>query len=165
MLNAVPDFGNGARVRPAARHCLCSPRLTQVAGAFHQRPPSRKLQFTKDPVGKLEGVIDVFGDGSLFAILTPGHTEGHVSYLARTPSGAVLLTGDASRTRWGWDNDVEPGTYTFERDSERKSLLALKALSASPKGDRQIGASALKTGARTGATRQLLATRPNFNVL
>ena len=30
-------FGNGARVRPAARHCLCSPRLAQVAGAFHQR--------------------------------------------------------------------------------------------------------------------------------
>jgi N-acyl homoserine lactone hydrolase len=97
---------------------------------FDGRPAIQEFQFTKDPDGKLDGVVDVFGDGSLFAILTPGHTEGHVSYLTRTPTGAVLLTGDASHTRWGWENGVEPGTYTFERDSERKSLLALKALSA-----------------------------------
>lgn len=96
---------------------------------FAGRPAIRELQFTNDPDGKLEGVIDVFGDGSLFAILTPGHTEGHVSYLVRTPTGPVLLTGDASHTRWGWEHGVEPGSYTFDREREQKSLLALKALS------------------------------------
>jgi len=94
------------------------------------RPALREFQFSKDPDGKFEGVIDVFGDGSLFAIQTPGHTPGHVSYLARTPTGPVLLTGDTCHTRWGWENDVEPGTYTDNRESERKNLLALKALSA-----------------------------------
>lgn len=97
---------------------------------FDGRPAIQEFQFTKDPDGKLEGVIDVFGDGSLFAILTPGHTEGHVSFLARTPAGAVLLTGDASHTRWGWEHGVEPGSYTFDREREQRSLLALKALSA-----------------------------------
>jgi N-acyl homoserine lactone hydrolase len=96
---------------------------------FDGRPAIREFQFTKDPDGKFDGVIDVFGDGSLFAISTPGHTAGHVSYLARTPRGPVLLTGDACHTRWGWEHDVEPGSYTFDRDDERKSLLALKALS------------------------------------
>ncbi len=96
---------------------------------FDGRPAIQEFQFTKDPDGKLDGVVDVFGDGSLFAILTPGHTAGHVSYLARTPSGPVLLTGDACHTRWGWEHGVEPGEYTFDRESERKSLLALKALS------------------------------------
>ena len=76
---------------------------------FDGRPPLQELQFTKDPDGKFEGVIDVFGDGSLFAILTPGHTAGHVSYLARTPTGPVLLTGDACHTRWGWEHGVEIG--------------------------------------------------------
>jgi N-acyl homoserine lactone hydrolase len=56
---------------------------------FDGRPAIQELQFTKDPDGKFEGVIDVFGDGSLFAILTPGHTAGHLSYLARTPTGVV----------------------------------------------------------------------------
>jgi glyoxylase-like metal-dependent hydrolase (beta-lactamase superfamily II) len=96
---------------------------------FDGRPALRELQFSKDPDGKFEGVIDVFGDSSLFAILTPGHTAGHVSYLTRTPTGPVLLTGDACHTRWGWEHGVEPGSYTFDRESERKSLLALKALS------------------------------------
>ncbi len=93
------------------------------------RPALQEFQFTKDPDGKFEGVVDVFGDGSLFAIFTPGHTAGHVSYLARTPSGPVLMTGDACHTRWGWENGVEPGSYTFDRESEKSSLLALKALS------------------------------------
>jgi N-acyl homoserine lactone hydrolase len=93
------------------------------------RPPLEELQFTKDPDGRFEGVNDVFGDGSFFAILTPGHTAGHVSYLARTTAGAVLMTGDTSHTRWGWDNNVEPGTYLAERQRSRDSLLALKALS------------------------------------
>jgi N-acyl homoserine lactone hydrolase len=96
---------------------------------LHGRPPLEELQFTKDPDGKFEGVNDVFGDGSFYAILTPGHTTGHVSYLARTTAGPVLMTGDVSHTRWGWDNDVEPGTFLAERDRSRESLLALKALS------------------------------------
>ena len=96
---------------------------------FEGRPAIQEFQFTRDPDGKFEGVIDVFGDGSLFAILTPGHTAGHLSYLARTPEGPVLLTGDACHTRWGWEHGVEPGSYTFDREEERKSLLALKALS------------------------------------
>jgi len=96
---------------------------------FNGRPAIQEFQFTKDADGKFDGVIDIFGDGSLFAILTPGHTAGHVSYLARTPAGPVLLTGDACHTRWGWEHEVEPGSYTFDRESERKSLLALKALS------------------------------------
>ena len=96
---------------------------------FDDRPAIQEFQFTKDPDGKLEGVIDVFGDGSLFAILTPGHTAGHVSYLVRTPTGPVLFTGDACHTRWGWEHGVEPGSFTFDRDTERKSLLQLRALS------------------------------------
>jgi N-acyl homoserine lactone hydrolase len=93
------------------------------------RPPLQELQFAGDPDGAFAGVNDVFGDGSFFAILTPGHTIGHVSYLARTPAGAVLMTGDVSHTRWGWDNDVEPGTFLAERQPSRDSLRALKALS------------------------------------
>jgi N-acyl homoserine lactone hydrolase len=93
------------------------------------RPPLQELPFKPDPDRRFAGVTDVFGDASFFAILTPGHTTGHTSYLARTADGPVLMTGDVSHTRWGWDNDVEPGTFLAERDPSRASLLALKALS------------------------------------
>lgn len=37
---------------------------------------------------------DIFGDGSVVAIRTPGHTGDHLSLLVRLASGPVLLTGD-----------------------------------------------------------------------
>lgn len=93
------------------------------------RPSLEEFQFTKDPDGKLEGVIDVFGDGSFFAIQSPGHTAGSVAFVARTTTGPVLMTGDTCHTRWGWENGVEPGSFTNDLEQNRKSLLALKALS------------------------------------
>jgi N-acyl homoserine lactone hydrolase len=96
---------------------------------LHGRSPLQELHIPNEPDGTFEGVSDVFGDGSFFAILTPGHTAGHLSFLARTTTGPVLLTGDTCHTRWGWENSVEPGTFLSERQHSRKNLLALKALS------------------------------------
>jgi N-acyl homoserine lactone hydrolase len=96
---------------------------------FEGRSALQEFQFSKDPDGKLDGVIDVFGDGSFFAIQSPGHTPGSLAFVARTPTGPVLLTGDTCHTRWGWDHGVEPGTFIDDREHNRKNLLALKALS------------------------------------
>ena len=71
-------------------------------------------------------VVDIFGDGSAFAISVPGHTPGSTAYILRTPKGPVLLTGDTSHTRWGWEHGVEPGSYTADQASNLKSLLFLK---------------------------------------
>ncbi|MBN2434568.1 MAG: MBL fold metallo-hydrolase [Spirochaetes bacterium] len=40
-------------------------------------------------------VVDIFGDGSIWAIWTPGHSKGHISYLVNTCDGPVLVAGDA----------------------------------------------------------------------
>jgi N-acyl homoserine lactone hydrolase len=73
-------------------------------------------------------VVDIFGDGSAFAISVPGHTPGSTAYVLRTPNGPVLLTGDTSHTRWGWEHGVEPGSYTADQPTNLESLLLLKAL-------------------------------------
>jgi len=47
------------------------------------------------PVTKLEGDHDVFGDGSVTILSTPGHTPGHQSLFLKLPkTGNVLLSGD-----------------------------------------------------------------------
>jgi len=92
--------------------------------------PVQTWQYAADPGGRTAGVLDVFGDGSLWAILTPGHTPGSTAYVVRTPHGPVLLTGDASHTRWGWEHDVEPGTYSGDRPRSVGSLASLRALAA-----------------------------------
>ena len=73
-------------------------------------------------------VIDIFGDGTAFAISAPGHTPGSTAYLVRTPKGPVLLTGDTSHTRWGWEHGVEPGSYTADQPTNLKSLQMLEEL-------------------------------------
>jgi glyoxylase-like metal-dependent hydrolase (beta-lactamase superfamily II) len=61
---------------------------------FSGQAPISELQFKPDPERRFSGVVDVFGDGSFWAIWVPGHTEGSLAFVARTVSGPVLMTGD-----------------------------------------------------------------------
>jgi len=42
--------------------------------------------------------LDIFGDGSVRLVATPGHTEGHLSVVLRLAGREALLTGDAMYT-------------------------------------------------------------------
>ena len=98
--------------------------------ALAGRPALQEWPYTPDASGRFRGVIDVFGDGSVWALWVPGHTAGSTAYLVRTPTGPVLLTGDASHTRWGWEHDVEPGSFSADRPASVTSLAHLKQLVA-----------------------------------
>ncbi len=92
---------------------------------------SGKLQewnFDGDADGRFEGVVDIFGDGSVWALHVPGHSPGSTAYLVRSTSGPRLLVGDASHTRWGWENGVEPGSFSLDRALSAVSLAALRDL-------------------------------------
>jgi len=43
--------------------------------------------------------LDLFGDGSVRAVFTPGHTHGHISLVLRTAQREILVAGDAVYTR------------------------------------------------------------------
>ena len=65
-------------------------------------------------VEKVQGDHDVFGDGSVVMLDTPGHTEGHHSLLVKLPkTGPVLLTGDL----WHfYENVRNRGVPSFNTD-------------------------------------------------
>src|SRR5882672_7282971 len=74
------------------------------------------------PVTKLEGDHDVFGDGSVTLLSTPGHTPGHQSILIRLPkAGAVLITGDAAHFKDNWDNRRIP-SFNVDKDKSAASM-------------------------------------------
>jgi glyoxylase-like metal-dependent hydrolase (beta-lactamase superfamily II) len=72
--------------------------------------PGGKPRFDPNmPVTKLEGDRDVFGDGSVVVLSTPGHTPGHQSLLVRLAhTGPVVLTGDLVHFQDNWDKRRVP---------------------------------------------------------
>jgi N-acyl homoserine lactone hydrolase len=86
--------------------------------------------------GKLEalpGDKDVFGDGSVFIMKTPGHTPGHSSLLVRLKDkGPVLITGDLSHFQENYDSNGVP-TFNFHRGDTLASLDRFKKTAANLK--------------------------------
>jgi len=61
------------------------------------------------PVEQLNGDRDVFGDGSVMIISTPGHTPGHESLMVNLPkTGWLLLSGDVAHFQDNYDNRRVP---------------------------------------------------------
>jgi N-acyl homoserine lactone hydrolase len=101
-----------------------------IDGLLEGQAPISEWKFEADPTGRFAGVLDVFGDGTVFALSVPGHTPGSTAYVVRTPQGPVLFTGDTCHTRWGWDHDVEPGSFSGDHPRNAVSLANLRALGA-----------------------------------
>ena len=77
------------------------------------------------PVTKLEGDHDVFGDGSVMIVATPGHTPGHQSLLVKLPkTGAVVLSGDAVHFKSNWENRGVPSINT----DQNKTLTSMQRI-------------------------------------
>jgi glyoxylase-like metal-dependent hydrolase (beta-lactamase superfamily II) len=75
-------------------------------------------------VGK---AVDIFGDGSFWAIATPGHTPGHVSYLINGKEGQYLIMGDVCMCRKGYELGVESGgMYADNLEENKASFNKLK---------------------------------------
>ncbi|HEY8865285.1 MAG TPA: N-acyl homoserine lactonase family protein [Solirubrobacteraceae bacterium] len=73
------------------------------------------------PYGPFEHGLDLFGDGSVRLLATPGHTAGHQSVLARGRDREVLIAADAAYTRAALSDGVMPGVVG-DRQVFRDSL-------------------------------------------
>jgi glyoxylase-like metal-dependent hydrolase (beta-lactamase superfamily II) len=79
-----------------------------VANHFSGKAKFSSIDFSSAPaMAPLGPSVDVFGDGSFWAISVPGHTDDDIAYLINgtTP---VLLTGDASHFAWAFKVGVAP---------------------------------------------------------
>lgn len=84
-----------------------------AAGAYIRADFDRPGVDWKFLGGEFTDYYDLFGDGVLKMIFTPGHSPGHQSFLVTLPkSGPILLTIDAAYTVDHWNNTALPGLVT-----------------------------------------------------
>jgi len=77
----------------------------------------------------LDGDHDVFGDGSVRLLFTPGHTAGHQALLLRLPvTGAVLLSGDLYH--FPEELTIDPAPAGRTADQVKASKARVRALLA-----------------------------------
>ncbi len=75
----------------------------------------------------VEGVHDVFGDGSVVCLPTPGHTKGHQALRVELPSGPVVLTSDCVYFEHMLDTMTVP-IHAYDRELQLASMRTLVAL-------------------------------------
>ena len=79
-------------------------------------------------VVKLEGDADIFGDGSVRILSTPGHTPGHQSLLVRLPkTGAVVLSGDIAHFQENFTERRAPG-FNYDKEQSLRSMAKVAQL-------------------------------------
>jgi len=74
---------------------------------------------------------DVFGDGSIVAVSTPGHTKGSIVLKVTNGNRFVLLCSDNGYAARSWENMDLPG-LAFNKVWLRRSLEWIRAESAKP---------------------------------
>lgn len=97
------DHTGGLFLFPKAKHYFGEGELRWA----HWPDPIQRFVYRKeilDVIPSLDyrevpGDLDVFGDGAITILSTPGHSPGEVSLLVRLASRTFLLTGDALHLR------------------------------------------------------------------
>ena len=82
------------------------------------------------PKTLVDGDYDVFKDGSVVMLATPGHTPGHHSLLVRLKTfGPVLLSGDLYHSESQRERQ-EPAPHDFDRAATLRSFHRFEAMAA-----------------------------------
>ncbi|MGN1052602.1 MAG: N-acyl homoserine lactonase family protein [Candidatus Scatosoma sp.] len=74
------------------------------------------------PVGKS---YDLFNDGTLLLVNTPGHSHGHTSAVVKNDENFIVIAGDCAYTHASWQEMRLPG-FTVNKKLAEKSLEWIK---------------------------------------
>jgi len=117
---AIGRFPNAVHVVQRAEYEYAFTPDWFAAGAYIRKDfdkPALQWMFLE---GLATDFYDLFGDGTIRLIFTPGHSVGHQSFLINLlKSPPMLLTADAAYTLDHWNEKALPGFLTSTIDAVR----------------------------------------------
>jgi glyoxylase-like metal-dependent hydrolase (beta-lactamase superfamily II) len=107
---------------------------------------ARKLLGTPRHLQLLDGDTDVFGDGSVTLVSTPGHTPGHQSLLVHLMnSGFIILSGDVVHLEENFEKSAVP-TLNTDKATSIASMDRIRRMMATYKAKLFINHDKAQTG-------------------
>lgn len=133
------DHASGLIPLKNAKHVYCSEEEWKHAqtkdvryrSSFWKGVNVETFHMKDDPDAPFGKSCDVFGDGSVLAFLTPGHTEGSVAVLVKGNKGYAAFVGDDSYNAHSWKDLKLPGPVYNETDM-KKTLKWVRKCSLDP---------------------------------
>jgi glyoxylase-like metal-dependent hydrolase (beta-lactamase superfamily II) len=99
-----------------------------VQEVFYLEGDFDMLRYGDYDVRALEGSCDVFGDGSVRTVPTPGHTPGQQSVVVELPEeGTVVLGADIAHTKDGYERE-HLASFNWNLQRSIESLREIKEL-------------------------------------
>ena len=138
MTHLHAEQASGASLFPEATFVLDRREWTAAAAGepgYHARHVDfpfdwRAIDYDDPSIDAFETfgrAADLFGDGSVRLLATPGHSPGHQSVLLRLAGGReALLCGDAAVTRAELDGGDPPGERPGDEHLHRRSRSELR---------------------------------------
>ncbi|USD61634.1 MBL fold metallo-hydrolase [Vibrio sp. SCSIO 43140] len=129
--SGISDLPTGTSVIADEKEYDFIARLSNTA-LFTEDYDWHGIDFTKgSKIAPFTSVVDVFGDGAVWAVSTPGHTKGHTSYLLNTTQGIKFVVGDASHFGYAYDNNYAPAALSGElRQQAAETLASIKTFAS-----------------------------------
>ena len=125
-----PDHSGNVNLFP---HATLLMQKEEYDAAFSPDPtkfhfdPTVYPTLKNNPVKKLEGDLDVFGDGTVVIKRELGHTPGHQVLFVKLPkTGNILLSGDLVHFTENWQKRNVP-VFNFDKDQSLKTMNDLDA--------------------------------------
>lgn len=124
------DHAGGNALLPNADILIQEPEWNHACARPDEDVAYRKIDFqTGQKVRTIKGEHDLFGDGSVVAFPTHGHTPGHQSLRVRAGGNEFILCGDACYLRHALDNDHLPGIL-HDREAALRAFALLRKYEA-----------------------------------
>lgn len=119
------DHIGNVRLFPKAKWIVHRKEYDAMFGPDHEEhgyDPALYETLRNNPTEIVDGDHDVFGDGSVRLIATPGHTPGHCSLAVRLPkSGMVILSGDVAHFERSFVHRYVP-SFNFDAGQTKASM-------------------------------------------
>ncbi|WP_025702955.1 N-acyl homoserine lactonase family protein, partial [Paenibacillus forsythiae] len=116
-VSGLQHVSRAKRIMTSSQEWEAANRNFGYTRSMWQEVAVQSFELDTIPFGPFNKGVDLFRDGSLYLVHTPGHTKGQFTVMVQTSKGWVLLISDVGYAERSWKDLVLPGITTSAQEA------------------------------------------------